>query len=110
MTTTVTPRRHDPGTTVGDERWHARGSAASGGDVGGPDDIAMGQEAAVATGEDAALGLGYPCLTDRTSRRRAPLVDEHHRDAAQRGLVDQGLGQVHPAPLSQAAVLAPPGV
>jgi hypothetical protein len=110
MTTTVTPRRDDPGPTVGDERRHARGSAASGGDICGPHDVAVGHEATAAAGKDAARGFGYPSLAERTCRRRAPLVDEHHGNAGQCGLVGQDPGQMHPPPLSEAAVLARPGI
>src|SRR5439155_3563294 len=83
VTAPVTPCRGSPGPTVRDACGRTRGSAASGGDVSGTDQVSVAPMPAVRAAEETS-----PRLEDRTVALRAcggrpPLVHEHDLDAGQ---------------------------
>src|SRR2546427_4099956 len=78
MTSPVTPCGGSPHPTVLDPWVRPTDSpAASGGDVGGTDEVAVAAESAVRTGKSPPSGLWDLALTARTGRGAAPLVHLH---------------------------------
>src|SRR5207253_442198 len=72
--------------------------AASGGDVGGTDDVAVAAEPAERTAEGSPPGLGDLLPAERTGRGGPPLVHLDHPDARQLGLVLQSCDEMRAAP------------
>jgi hypothetical protein len=104
----VTPCRHDTGSTVLDERWpvRAQSSAADfGGDVMGTDQISMTLQLAVRAAELSPLRLGSPLPAGRTCRGGTTFIDNPNLDPRSFRLVAQRLQQMGAAPLSQPEVL-----
>src|SRR2546427_3029215 len=110
VTAPVTPCRCSPGPTVRDACWGTRGSAASGGDVPGTDEVAVAPMPAVRAGEPASPRLGDGPVALRAGGRRPPLVHEHDLDPRQLALVRQAPQQVGAPPVAQRQVLATPTV
>jgi hypothetical protein len=110
MAASVTPRRHDAGPTVLDERREANthGSAASlGGDVLGAHKISVPLERAMRAAEPAALEFGNPLPAGPADGGSTALVDQPHYDPSLLGLVAQRLQQMGAAPLPKAEVVDP---
>jgi len=104
----VTPCRHDTGSTVLDERWHVRVRASAadfGGDVLGTDQVSMTLQLAVRAAEPPPFGLRSPLSAGRTCRGGAMFIDNSNLDPSSFGLVAQRLQQMDAAPLSQPEVL-----
>src|SRR6266478_4098232 len=81
VTAPVTPCRCSPGPTVRDACGCTRGSAASGGDVPGTDEVAVAPVPAVRAAKTASPRLGDTLIALRAGGRRPPLVHEHDLDA-----------------------------
>jgi hypothetical protein len=108
LAATITSSRHDPCSTVLDERrkLDARGSAADlDGDVVGTNQITVPLESTVRAAELAARGLSNSVSASRTGRGGAALFHQPNMDAYPLGLVPQRLNQVGSAPLPQPEVL-----
>jgi hypothetical protein len=106
----VTPYRHDAGSTVLDKRRkpNARGTAAGlGGDVVGTDQIPMPLESTAAAVESAAAGLGDPPVAAWAGGGRAALIHQPYHNPGQLGLVAERLHQMGAATPPQAEVLHP---
>src|SRR5438552_4614589 len=75
MATPVTPCGDSPHPTVLDPWVPTDHPAAGGGDVGGPDDVAVAAETAERTGKAPPPGLGDPPPAQQAGRGGPPLVD-----------------------------------
>src|SRR2546425_10350891 len=110
MASPVTPCGGSPHPTVLDPWVATDPPAASGGDVGGTDDVAVAAESAERTAEGPPPGLGDLLPAERTGRGGPPLVHLDHPDARQLGLVLQSCDEMRAAPGAQPEVLPRAGV
>src|SRR5437868_5459103 len=107
MASPVTPCGDSPRPTVLDPWVPTDHPAAGGGDVGGPDDVAVAAETAERTGKGPPPRLGDPLAAQQAGGRSPPLVDLHHTNARQLGLVLQRPDEMGAPPVAKPQVLAP---
>src|SRR5256714_13194954 len=98
VTAPVTPCRCSPGPTVRDACWGTGGSAASGGDVPGTDEVSVAPVPAVRAEEPASPRLWDGPVAFRAGGGRPPLVHEHDLDPHQLRLVRQAPQQMGAPP------------
>src|SRR5260370_33083816 len=110
VTAPVTPCRCSPGPTVRDACWGTRGSAASGGDVPGTDEVSVAPMPAVRAGEPASSRLGDTLMALRAGGGRPPLVHEHNLDPRQPRLFRPAPQPVGAPPVAKRQGLAAPTV
>src|SRR2546429_7317261 len=106
MATPVTPCGDSPHPTVLDPWVPTDHPAAGGGDVGGPDEVAVAAETAERTGKAPPPGLGDPPPAQQAGGGGPPLVDLDDLDARHLCLVLERPDEMGAAPVAKAQVLA----